>query len=350
MATPLSGKKWPSNAPELMAKSTQKVRLVNSFFTFRFFNDRIKISHDVHVFKPILVYFWEMKISGFTIIRNAIINDYPAVEAINSILPVVDEMIVAVGKSDDDTEGLIRGIGSDKIRIVHSDWDLSKLPGGHVMAIETNKAFQQIADDSDWAFYIQCDEVVHEKFHDNIRAACEKQLNNPSVFGLVFGYVHFYGTYDYFGDSRRWYNKEIRIIRNNKDIYSFKDAQGFRMDGKRLPCKLIDAQVYHYGWVKSPEQMRKKQKESSVFWHDDTQMQKIISSPDYYDFSGFDSLEKFTDTHPTVMKERIIQKNWAIDLDISKKKFSLKNLILYYFEKWTGIRPFDFRNYKVIRK
>jgi hypothetical protein len=96
--------------------------------------------------------------------------------------------------------------------------------------------------------------------------------------------------------------------------------------------------------------MRKKQKESSVFWHDDTQMEKIISSPDYYDFSGFDSLEKFTDTHPIVMKERIIQKNWAIDLDISKKKFSLKNLILYYFEKCTGIRPFDFRNYKIIRK
>jgi len=115
-----------------------------------------------------------MKISGFTIIRNAIINDYPAVEAITSILPVVDEMIVALGKSDDDTEGLIRSINSDKIKIVHSDWDLSKLPGGKVMAIETDKAFKEISPDSSWAFYIQCDEVVHEQYHAAIRKSCEQ--------------------------------------------------------------------------------------------------------------------------------------------------------------------------------
>ena len=115
-----------------------------------------------------------MKISGFTIIRNAVINDYPAVEAITSILPVVDEMIVAVGKSDDDTEGLIKSIGSSKIKIVHSEWDLSQLPGGRVMALETDKAFAHISADSDWAFYIQCDEVVHEKYHAEIRKACEQ--------------------------------------------------------------------------------------------------------------------------------------------------------------------------------
>ena len=184
-----------------------------------------------------------MKISGFTIIRNAVINDYPAVQAITSILPVVDEMIVAVGKSDDDTEGLIRSIGSDKIKIVQTEWDLSQLPGGRVMALETDKAFAEIAPDSDWAFYIQCDEVVHEKYHTAIRKACEQHLDDKQVLGLVFGYVHFYGTYDYYGDSRRWYNKEIRIIRNDKRVQSFRDAQGFRIDGKRLPSKLINAEI-----------------------------------------------------------------------------------------------------------
>ena len=96
--------------------------------------------------------------------------------------------------------------------------------------------------------------------------------------------------------------------------------------------------------------MRKKIKESSIYWNDDTQMEKIIATPDYYDFTGFDSLEKFIGTHPNVMLDRIKQKNWVIDLDVSKKKFSLKNLVLYYFEKLTGIRPFDFKNYKIIRK
>ena len=291
-----------------------------------------------------------MKIAGFTIIKNAVVNDFPIVEAIKSILPVVDEMIVLIGDSTDATIALIESIGDPKIKIHHSVWDKNLRKGGVVLAVETDKAFQYIDASFDWAFYIQGDEVVHEKYHPAIMEACHKYKSDDAVQGLLFKYKHFFGTYDYVGDSRKWYAHEVRIIRNNKKITAYRDAQGFRIGKIKLPVAAINAAIYHYGWVKSPEQMRKKQKESSVFWHDDTQMQKIISSPDYYDFSGFDSLEKFTDTHPIVMKERIIQKNWAIDLDISKKKFSLKNLILYYFEKWTGIRPFDFRNYKVIRK
>src|SRR6478735_6433139 len=159
-----------------------------------------------------------MKISGFTIIKNAIKNDYPIVEAINSILPVVDEMIVSVGESEDNTEELIRAIRSDKIKIVHSFWDPAVRKGGEILAIETNKAFEQISPDSDWAFYIQADEAVHEKYHDAIRQAALKYLNNKNVEGLLFRYLHFYGTYDYVGDSRRWYDKEVRMIRNDKNI------------------------------------------------------------------------------------------------------------------------------------
>ncbi len=290
-----------------------------------------------------------MKIAGFTIIKNAVINDFPIVEAIRSILPVVDEMIVLIGDSTDETIALIESIGDPKIKIHHSIWDKNLRKGGAVLADETNKAFNLIGDEFTWAFYIQGDEVIHEKYHSSIREACEQYAYDKEVQGLLFKYKHFYGTYDYVGDSRKWYAHEIRMIRNNKIITAYRDAQGFRIGKTKLPVAVVDATVYHYGWVKGPQQMRKKQKESSQFWNDDTQMEKIKASPDYYDFSGYDSLEKFTGTHPNVMLDRINKKNWAIDLDISKKKFSLKNKLLYYFEKLTGIRPFDFKNYKIIR-
>ena len=289
-----------------------------------------------------------MKISGFTIIRNAIINDYPALEAITSILPVVDEMVVAVGKSDDDTEGLIRSIDSDKIKIVHSEWDLSQLPGGKVMALETDKAFAHIASDSDWAFYIQCDEVVHEQYHAAIRKACEEHLDNSKVKGLVFGFVQFYGTYDYFGDSRRWYNREIRIIRNSKEIQSFRDAQGFRIAGKRVPCKLIDAKVHHYGWVKNPVVMDKKLRTLSTNWMGKAMKKRMEKIDGVFNYDEFDSLEKFTGTHPAVMKKRIEEKNWELDIDVTKKRFTFKKYFLYLLEKYTGIRPFTFRNYTLV--
>lgn len=290
-----------------------------------------------------------MKISGFTIIRNAVINDYPIVEAIQSILPVVDEMIVSIGDSEDETEALIQNINSPKIRIVHSTWDMSMRKGGVILAVETDKAFQQISPDADWVFYIQGDEVLPEQYYQTIRNAAEKYKDDKKTDGLLFKYLHFYGTYDYVGDSRKWYNYEVRIIKNDKTITSYKDAQGFRRNGEKLLVKPVDAYIYHYGWVKSPAQMKKKLQHTGRFWNEDTEdWKKFVQSDNMFDFNEYDSLTRFNGTHPSVMKERIARHNWNVELDINKKNFSFKNKLLYWLEKKTGLRPFSFKNYKVI--
>ncbi len=290
-----------------------------------------------------------MKITGVTIIKDAIKNDYPIVEAITSILPLVDEMVVSIGQSDDGTEDLIKSINSKKIKIFYSQWDLSLRKGGVVLAVETYKALLHVSNDTDWVFYIQGDEVVHEKYHENILTAAKKYLNNPKVLGLLFDFVHFYATYNYVGDSRRWYNKEVRIIRHNKNIQAYKDAQGFRLNNKKIEVKQIDACINHYGWVKSPAQMIAKQKNVSQFWNEDTdEWRNYLKIEDLYNFNDFDSLVKFTGTHPVVMEKRVKAQQWTLDIDISKKKFTLKEKLLYWFEKKTGVRLFDFKNYKKI--
>lgn len=290
-----------------------------------------------------------MKIVGFTIIKDAILNDYPIVEAIRSILPVVDEMLVSVGQSEDDTMGLIRAIDSDKIRIVESVWDMSLREGGKVLAVETDKAYRQLPTDADWVFYIQGDEVLHEKYHPVIRQACQEHADNPAVKGLLFDYLHFYGTYDYVGDSRTWYRHEVRIIRNDPTISAFRDAQGFRKGIKKLDVKHSGAAIYHYGWVKSPVQMKRKMKNVGRFWKDDDEWQELLQSEDFFDFTQFDSLTRFTDTHPEVMHERIARQDWKVEMDLSQKKFDLKDRLLYWFEKKTGKRLFEFRNFRLLR-
>jgi len=293
---------------------------------------------------------YRMKISGFTIIRNAMLNDYPIVEAIRSVLPVVDEMIVLIGKSDDDTESLIKSINDPKIKIHHSVWDDSLRKGGEVLAVETNKAFQLTDPESDWAFYIQGDEVIHEKYLPAILEGCKKYKDSKKVEGLLFKYLHFYGTYDYVGDSRRWYSHEVRVIRNDKTISAYRDAQGFRKGQVKLNVKPVDAIVYHYGWVKSPEQMLRKQKNVSRFWQEESdEWKQYMEQGDYFNFDDFDSLIKFTDSHPKVMHERISGKNWDIEIDLSKKRFSTKDKFLYWFERKTGIRPFSFKNYRLLK-
>lgn len=290
-----------------------------------------------------------MKISGFTIIKNAVINDYPVLEAISSILPVVDEMIVLVGDSSDATRQLIENINSDKIKIFDSVWDQSLRKGGKVLAVETDKAFQLIDKESTWAFYIQADEAVHEKYLPAIVKNCEKYKDDLQVEGLLFNYLHFYGTYDYVGDSRQWYNREVRIIRNDKNIKAYKDAQGFRKGNAKLKVKPAEAFVYHYGWVKSPAQMKKKMKEVSRYWHDESDNWKdYMNSEDFFNFEEFDSLEKFPGTHPAVLQKRIKEQSWNIHFDLSRKHFSFKDKLLYWFEKKTGVRLFDFKNYRII--
>jgi len=286
-----------------------------------------------------------MHVSGFTIVRNAIKYDYPIKEAILSILPLCDEVVVSVGNSEDDTLGLIRSIPSNKIKIIESVWDDSLREGGKVLAIETNKAFDEVSKESDWAIYIQADEVMHEKYYDNIMNAMLEYKDQQEVEGLLFKYLHFYGSYDYIGDSRKWYRNEIRIIKNDKQIRSYKDAQGFRKNNKKLRVKLIDAYIYHYGWVKPPVVQQAKQKTFNKLWHDDEWIKKHISSSNEFDYSQIDSLAYFTGTHPKVMQDRINSINWNFSFDPTQKKLSLKNYFLHKIEQFTGWRIGEYKNY-----
>lgn len=292
-----------------------------------------------------------MRVAGFSFVRNAIKFDYPIVEAITSVLPLCDEFIVVVGNSEDNTVKLIEGISSDKIKIVHSIWDDTLREGGKVLAEETNKAIAAISSDIDWAFYIQGDEVLHEKYIPTIQKEMRKYLNDKEdVEGLLFNYLHFYGSYNYVGNSRKWYRREIRIVRNTGDVISYNDAQGFRKkNNKKLKVKLIDAYIYHYGWVKPVETMRAKVAYIDRFWSTDEQIEKLQENVATFNYENHaDSLVLFTDTHPAVMKERIERSNWPFKFDVSQKSKSLKVKILDSIEKATGIRIGEYRNYKIL--
>lgn len=289
-----------------------------------------------------------MKVTGFTFIRNAIKLDYPIVEAIKSILPVCDDFIVAVGNSEDATLELIQSIDPQKIKIIETIWDDALRENGAVLAIETNKAFQAIKSESDWAFYIQGDEVIHEQYHEIIRNAMIHYQNRADIDGLLFNYLHFYGSYDYVGASTKWYGEEIRIIKNNKQIYSFKDAQGFRKGiNEKMNVAKIPAFVYHYGWVKEPKAMQHKQESFHRLWHDDHWMEQNIIKSDHFEYEAHVSqLKLFHGSHPKVMENRIIHKNWKFDYDISRNKRSLKDHLKDFLLKF-GINA-SYQNYRLI--
>jgi len=302
-----------------------------------------------------------MKVSGFTIIRNAVKYDFPVVESICSILPLCDEVIVGIGNSEDNTLELIRNIQSPKIKIIESIWDDSVRKGGLLLAKETNKAFDAVSADSDWVIYIQADELIHEKDIPVIKASMQQWKDAEKVEGLLFEYKHFYGSYAFLEDSRLWYRREIRIIRNDKHIRSFRDAQGFRIynhlhptddellnGGHKLSVKHSGASIYHYGWVKNPIVQQNKRSTFYKLWHEKDSVEKNLKDTSEYDYTVVCALKKFDDAHPAVMLDRIKKQDWKFDFDTNKKNLSPRESIVRFIELKTGWRPGEYKNYKLI--
>jgi hypothetical protein len=288
-----------------------------------------------------------MRISGFTFVKNGEILDYPFIESIQSILPICDEVVVAVGESEDRTKERILALNEPKIKIIDTVWDSNLRKGGEVLAQQTNIALDYIT--GDWGFYIQADEVVHEKFLPVIKQSAEKYLNDSEVEGLLFEYRHFYGSYDYVGLSRGWYRHEIRMVRNLPHIRSYKDAQGFRsVDNRKLNVKVIDAEIYHYGWVRSPIAQQKKKELMNPLWHDDEWMEENVFGGDKFRYNRREWLTLFEGTHPEVMLKRIEEMNWKFPYDPSKINIPLKEKISFWIERNTGIRIGEYKNYRVL--
>ena len=315
-----------------------------------------------------------MKISGFTMVKNADKLYYPIKQSIESILPIVDEFIVALGDndSDDNTLAIIESIDSDKLKIIRTVWDLNKYPNGMENAHQTDIA--KNACSGDWVFYLQADEVINERDHNVIVKRCEELLDDKEVEGLLFKYYHFWGDYNHYHTIHGWYKNEIRIVRNLPEIHSWESAQSFRripkFDGvnyrvqkgtHKLKVAQVDAHVYHYGWVRPPHLMQKKKKSLDTIHKGVAKAEEMYSvRENEFDYGPMDLVPLFHGTHPEAMKTWIEDFNWGDKLNYSKdlkhpndhklKHVKKKIRLITWLENLIGKEIGGFRNYILLKK
>ncbi len=276
-----------------------------------------------------------MFVCGFTIIRNGVEFSYPFIESIKSLLPLVDKLIINLGISTDGTGDKIRSLRDPRIEILEREWDLSMREGGKLLSYETNKALEKC--EGDWGFYLQADEVIHENDYDRIYDAMKKYLQVRKIKGLTFRYYHFEGTYDFYNPLR--YRKEIRIIRPEKGIVSWGDAATFRYsDGRRLKTKPTGAFIYHYGWVRSPEEMLRRKREFEKLYHDDRYIEEKYGNLQEFPYFELDLVKRFRGTHPAVMRERIASMSWDIEIPPHKPLLLNPKFYRIILRKWGIIR------------
>jgi hypothetical protein len=315
-----------------------------------------------------------MKISGFTFTKNATKLYYPVKASIECLLPLVDEFVVSLaeGEEDDQTEQEIRSIQSDKIKIIRTEWDLKMYPNGQEYAHQTDIAKEVCT--GDWLFYIQSDEIVHEKYLPLIKENCEKYLEDKEVEGFMFKYKHFWGDYDHFILSHAWYPREIRIIRNDPEIHSWRDAQSFRripgFNGhdyyqKENTFKLnvveLDAYVFHYGFVRPPYLMQNKRKNHNTNYAGESSTEQLFKNEkETFDYGDLSKIKIYKETPPAVMESFIKKFNWKDQLryhpgkEKSKpqKHEKLKYRFLTFIEQtfFKGRLLFGFKNYNLLKK
>ena len=288
-----------------------------------------------------------MKVSGFSVIRNAQIMGYPLLQSIQSVLPLVDEYVIGVGQSEDKTKEMIAGLNSPKIKMVDTFWDPNKKTGGLILSEKTNEALSFCS--NDWCVYLQADEVLHERDLMPLLKTIEKVEHNKEIEGLLLKYIHFYGAYDVIATSRRWYRQEVRVIRKSSGIQSVGDAQSFRVHGRKPKVIRAPASVYHYGWVKPPKQMGEKTKRLNWLWHGNAWDHKVEG----FEFDRQYGLKKFTGVHPAVMRELVQNQGWNFDPRRKIRDWKLKDLNLLasdLLEKVTGYRIGEYKPYKLLPK
>ncbi|WMJ75586.1 glycosyltransferase family 2 protein [Cytophagaceae bacterium ABcell3] len=319
-----------------------------------------------------------MTISGFTMAKNATKLYFPIKESILSILPIVDEFIVALGDCDEDdkTRDEISSILSPKIKIIDTVWDTRKFPRSTELARQTDIARK--ACKGDWLFYLQSDEVVHEKDLEIIKNRCAEFQHDDEVEGLLFDYKHFWGDYDHYHNAHGWYPSEIRVIKNRPDIRPWRDAQSFRkiQDFKegdwheyyrkegteKLKVVRAGADIYHYGWVRPPEVMTSKKVNHDSLHHGSDKGQVMNqATPLEFDYGPLNKLPVFHGSHPVAMKDKINELYWKSSLQYKgnvrqgrnlHKHEKLKNRLTTFIEQKVlgGKQIGTFKNYCLLKK
>jgi glycosyltransferase involved in cell wall biosynthesis len=291
-----------------------------------------------------------MKISGFTFLRNAQKFGYPFVESIRSILPIVDEFVVALGPCDDNTEEMVRGIGDPKIRIIPTQWN-ERIRNDYSLkgfVYGQQKSIALFNCTGDWAFYLEGDEVVHENDLPKIRAAMEKYLDDEKVEALVFDYLHFYGNANTYAWSPAWYRTAPRILRNTIPAWAPKGlfflVMADHKRGRYPRAAHTGATIYHYGWLKTEQQITMRKQSVAKFWSNNPRPPVVYADIDPQ------ILRRFSGTHPLVAQNWLPPADGLFQADPNHKLTSRekKHRMMLKLEQWFGFR-FNKKHYRRVR-
>ena len=242
-------------------------------------------------------------IFGFSILRNGVKYDYPFRESLKSLSALCEEVYLALGDSEDNTEEEIHHI--PKLKIIPTVWDENLRKSGVILSVQTNIALKKLREDkkTGWAIYLQADEVLNPSQFEQLKLDLQK-AEAEGCDNVSFRYLHFWQSYDRIAVSPRWYPQEVRAIRLESDLESYGDAQGFKVCRKKFQSDVI---VYHYGHVREAKAYERKKGDFHRWWHSDEELKKVLAKGERRDKK--ERLLDYYGPHPSFMEKRMGQQS-----------------------------------------
>lgn len=252
------------------------------------------------------------KFSVYTIIKNAIVNAYPVIQSINSILPIADEVVVNLGDSTDSTKGLMHKAydGIEKVKMLDSIWE-NRDQGVKFLTSQSNLAQSKCKNEI--CIYLQSDECVHENDYEKILNTVKTLQERKDLLGAIVKFHHYDG--DFVSLNMQSYQEEVRIIKKGQ-LLSIGDAQSFGIINQNniIPILarrdlLLETNItwHHFGWARPPKNMMDKLKSFDSYYHNDewlknTYKDEAIKHPNgEYNYGSRDNHIINSGTLPAVM-------------------------------------------------
>jgi len=185
-------------------------------------------------------------ISVCFVIKNGLVNGYPFWESLLSCCSFADEIVISEGYSRDRTYDALKVFQErhpNKVKLFRTNWDRFRSGCGEVIAKVSSEAISKCS--RQWVYYLQADEIIHEKNIEFIRNIPSSKFNS-----VKFMFAHFIGSWKPLPVGGAAYSSAIRMVRNIPAISMVGD--GWTFQGKIdpiCPKELCPMPIFHLGWV-----------------------------------------------------------------------------------------------------
>lgn len=254
-------------------------------------------------------------LSGFVCVRNAVKFDYCVEEAVKSLIPVCDEVVISYGgvygEEDDGTLEIVKGLVKmdSRVRAVWYDWPNPER-NIHWWTTWLNHARERLLYDT--MLGLDSDEVLDPAGYNQIRAMTSTGCS------ALFHRLNFWKDPQHLAPENRVCGTQVaRLGPTSAWMCSDEPFPAVNPNIRTKAEPFPSLRIFHYGFLRKPDAFVKKADaiQNMFFGSTDARLAEQVAKGQRWDerdyFDG-ESLRKFDGQHPEVARAWLTERGYSL--------------------------------------